>query len=197
MPRRNIRGGIVSNVKPHQLIAALMLERDLGTLPLAKAIGRASLQAPIYRFVHGEVASPKRSTAEALATYFRLPVDALYDERLATAIANERGLRTPPQHVPQQRRERRKAQSSAGSLRLPVADDAATPAAQAPRTPQGRHAAHLIDALKDAAQRDRMLAILSFHIDQERREVGARARSQQRAPAPSPAPAPRPGKARG
>jgi hypothetical protein len=79
-------------MKPYQLIAALMAREGLGALPLAKKIKKPNLQPQIHRFMHGEVESPSRSTAAPIAEYFGIPVDAIYEEKIATAIAAERGL---------------------------------------------------------------------------------------------------------
>jgi hypothetical protein len=104
MPRRIIRGCIVSAVKPYQLIAALMAREGLGPLPLARRIGKEKLQPQFHRFSKGEVANPKRTTAAPLAEYFGLPIDAIYDEKLATAIAKERGIVALPPAEPAERK---------------------------------------------------------------------------------------------
>jgi hypothetical protein len=105
MPRRIIRGCIVPAVKPYQLIAALMARAKLGSLPLAKKMNRPELQSQIYRFSHGDVASPERTTAAPLAEFFGLPIDAIYDEKLATAIAKERGITALPTPEPKPRKK--------------------------------------------------------------------------------------------
>jgi len=78
-------------MKPHELIAALM-HQEGGSLPLARKMGKPGFQSKIHKFAAGHVANPLRPTAEALAGYFNLPVDAIYDEKVATAIARERGI---------------------------------------------------------------------------------------------------------
>lgn len=92
MPHRMICLGTVSTMKPHQLIAALMLGEGLNPSSLARKIKRPELQPTIHRFVHGKTADPDRSTAEPLAAYFRVPTDAIYSEKVASLIAKERGL---------------------------------------------------------------------------------------------------------
>ena len=96
MPYRIIRPCIVGGVKPHQLIAGLMQKAGLGPSPLAKKMGKPKLQPQIHRFVNGQVANPERKTALPLAEYFGLPLEAIYDEKLATKIAAERGIQVPP-----------------------------------------------------------------------------------------------------
>lgn len=97
MPHRIIPPCIVLAVKPYQLLAALMHEKGLGSLPLARALGRPALQAPIHRFMRGNVAAPEPSTARPIAAYFDLPLEALYDEKVASRIARERGLTILPE----------------------------------------------------------------------------------------------------
>lgn len=79
-------------MKPFELIAALMHREGLGPLPLAKKMGKAKLQPQIHRFSRGEVANPDRSTAVPLAEFFHIPVEAIYDERIATEVARELGI---------------------------------------------------------------------------------------------------------
>lgn len=98
IPHRNMHCRIVAAVKPHELICRLVVEHGLaprvglGALPLAKALGRPQLQPSLHKFMAGDVTEPQRSTAESLAAYFEIPVDAVYDERVATRIARERGI---------------------------------------------------------------------------------------------------------
>lgn|GEM_PF-1862577 len=93
-------------MKPHELIHALV-ERDGGALPVAKKMGRPSFQPTLYRYINGETGSPTRRTAELIAKHFRLSVDTLYSEKLATEAADRllHGLDartgwTPEQHSP-------------------------------------------------------------------------------------------------
>jgi DNA-binding XRE family transcriptional regulator len=79
-------------MKPFELVAALMHREGLGPLPLAKKIGKAKLQPQIHRFSRGEVANPDRTTAVPIAEYFNIPVEAIYDERIATEVARELGI---------------------------------------------------------------------------------------------------------
>lgn len=99
MPHHIIRSRIVQGVKPHELIAALMARENLGPLPLAKRMGYPKLQPQIHRFVRGEVAAPKAATAAPLAAYFKIPLEAIYDEKAATEAARALGIGeglTPP-----------------------------------------------------------------------------------------------------
>ena len=105
MPHCIIRSGIFRPVKPHELIAALMAREGLGPLPLAKKMGRPKLQPQIHRFVNGEVASPARTTAEPLAAYFKIPTEAIYTEKAATAVAVERDISAVLPKAPRRKRE--------------------------------------------------------------------------------------------
>lgn len=92
MPHRIIRLGIVPAMRPHELVAALIRASGLSTVQLAKDMGQASFQGSLHKIAHGLVASPKRASADRIARYFEIPVDALYDAKVAARVAAERGL---------------------------------------------------------------------------------------------------------
>lgn len=73
---------------PHKLVAALV-DRDGGALRVAKAMGRPAFQPTLYKVAAGRVASPKRETAERIAKHFGIPVESLYDRRLATRVFDQ------------------------------------------------------------------------------------------------------------
>jgi len=120
IPHRNMPACIVFGVKPYELICHLVVERGLshelgkGALPLAKALGLPHRQSALHKFLAGEVHRPHPDSAAQLAAFFDLPLDAVYDERVATAIAAERGIAprarreslTPVTKVPAKRPER-------------------------------------------------------------------------------------------
>jgi transcriptional regulator with XRE-family HTH domain len=101
-------------MKPHELIAALMKKEGLGPLPLARKLGNAGLQPQIHRFWRGEVPEPKNSTAAPLAKYFNIPLEAIYDEKVATLVAKERGLSVVP--LPAPRAAKAKQAAATGEL---------------------------------------------------------------------------------
>lgn len=109
MPHHIIRACIVRRVKPYQLIAALMHAEGLGSLPFAKKLGKPGLQSQIHRFVNGGVDEPANSTAQPIAAYFKLPLEAMYQEKVATAIARERGITELPPAPPAPARKRKQA----------------------------------------------------------------------------------------
>lgn len=97
MPQRIICWPIVVGMKPHELLLALMAAkgrdrsgRVFGASALARAVKRP--QPTIYRLMTGEVVRPDFDTAAPVAAFFDVPITAMYDERVATAIAKERGL---------------------------------------------------------------------------------------------------------
>jgi transcriptional regulator with XRE-family HTH domain len=65
------------------------------SVQLARDMGRATFQSTLHKIMSGVVASPTRSSAERIARYFKIPIDALYDEATATQVAKDRGLDTP------------------------------------------------------------------------------------------------------
>lgn len=80
-------------MKPYELICALVVKRKiskrvgLGAYPLAVAMGKPGMQPTLQKFMRGQVANPDRTTAEPIAAFFGIPVDALYSEKLATELA--------------------------------------------------------------------------------------------------------------
>jgi len=87
-------------MQPHELIAELVRRTGKSTLQVAREMQKASFQGTLHRYINGNASNPTRQTAKAIADYFNLPVDALYDKALALRIAKERGLapdtRLPP-----------------------------------------------------------------------------------------------------
>lgn len=77
-------------MKPHELVSMLVAAHG-GSLPVAKAMGKPSFQGTLYKIADGKVTSPQRSSAERIAKFFGIPVDALYDEAVATRVAQELG----------------------------------------------------------------------------------------------------------
>lgn len=88
MPYRIMLGCIVSAVQPYELIHALV-EQAGGPLRVAKAMGTPGFQPTLHKYCAGHVRSPKRSTAERIANHFKLPIEALYDAKLAEKLSHE------------------------------------------------------------------------------------------------------------
>jgi len=79
--------------RAHQLVSLLLAQKGLNPNAAARAMcASLSFQPTLHKFLQGHVASPKRSTAERIAKFLDLPVDAIYDHKLAHSIAKERGL---------------------------------------------------------------------------------------------------------
>lgn len=70
-------------MKPAEMLKRLMASKGLNPNSLAAATNNATKQPQIYRFLNNEVAEPKRSTWEPVAKYFKISVDAFFDEKEA------------------------------------------------------------------------------------------------------------------
>jgi hypothetical protein len=103
-------------MKAHELIYALMVKEGKNPTSLAKAIKRPTLQPQLHRFFQGEVARPEYGTAELVTKHFGLPLNAMYDEKVATAIARERGIKAVPIPAPKQRIKRFEPSDEASAL---------------------------------------------------------------------------------
>lgn len=84
----------VQNVLPHELVKALV-DRDGGSLPVAKAMKAAGFQPTLHKFISGHVAQPHHATASRIANHFGVPVAALYDANVATEWFNKLRLKRP------------------------------------------------------------------------------------------------------
>lgn len=149
MSQHIIALGIVRPVKPYQLIAALMHREGTGPYPLSKKLGIPSLQGQIHRYSKGDVKQPAPSTVSPLAKHFGLPLEAFYDEKVATAIAKERGITALPERAPKA-----------------AASEAPT---HAPPTPvfseEASDAAHMLDSVKDPELKSRIYSRWSQIFD--------------------------------
>lgn len=86
-------------MKPHELLKLLADQSGLSTLQLAREIYRDSFQGTLYRLIEGESKSPKHETAERIAKYFDIPIEALYKSNVATSVAIAKGLIPKPKHT--------------------------------------------------------------------------------------------------
>lgn len=90
MPHRIIHGRIVLDVKqPHELVHRLV-EDAKGSYAVARAMKAPNFQGTLFKFCAGKVAQPTRETAERIANHFGIPVDAIYDPKVATKVWRER-----------------------------------------------------------------------------------------------------------
>lgn len=64
----------------------------MSELEAAKAMRSATFQGTLHRFLHDDTRSPSRATAELIANYFKIPVDAIYNAAAATRVAVDLGL---------------------------------------------------------------------------------------------------------
>ena len=74
-----------SCVKAHEFIRWLV-SRAGGPLQVSKAMRTPSFQPTLHKICRGLVVSPKRATAERIAAHFKIPVDAVYDDTVATRL---------------------------------------------------------------------------------------------------------------
>lgn len=73
-------------MEPHELLKRLVDEAG-GSLKVAKAMGQASFQGTLHKISHGNVSNPKYESAERISRHFGIPVQALYDKKVATEVA--------------------------------------------------------------------------------------------------------------
>jgi hypothetical protein len=78
-------------MKSHELIRALV-EQGGGSLPVAKAMHAPNFQGTLHKICAGRVDSPSHASAERIAKHFKIPLEAIYDDKVATAIARDRGM---------------------------------------------------------------------------------------------------------
>ncbi len=65
-----------------------------GLTPTSAAAKAKGSQPQLHRYLRGESLEPRRSTLAPFARIFKVPLDAFYNEALATQVARERGLLT-------------------------------------------------------------------------------------------------------
>ena len=81
-----------SAMKGRDLLQLLLDKRGMTANALATAIKGATKQPQIHKFLSGTANEPRRSTLAPIADYFKIPVDAFYDEFLADKTAFQLGL---------------------------------------------------------------------------------------------------------
>lgn len=72
-------------VKAHEFIRWLV-SRGGGPLQVSKAMRTPSFQPTLHKICRGLVVSPKRASAERIAAHFKIPVDAVYDDTVASRL---------------------------------------------------------------------------------------------------------------
>lgn len=75
----------------HELVNALVANAG-GTFAVARAMRRPTFQGTLHKIATGKVDSPSRQSAERIAAHFKIDVNALYDDRTASAEASRLGL---------------------------------------------------------------------------------------------------------
>jgi transcriptional regulator with XRE-family HTH domain len=87
-------------MQPYELVRALVHEQTRhgkSVTEIAREMQSRNFQGTLHKFLSGQVREPSRATAERIARYFKLPLEALYDVRVATAEAARRGLPALPE----------------------------------------------------------------------------------------------------
>ena len=101
-------------MKPHEVVAILVANaggaKRVADEMLRLRLTDKNLQSHVHKFAAGDVQvrGPAHSTAMPLATYLEIPLNAIYDEKAATAVAVERKLTALP--VPDVKPRKRKPQ---------------------------------------------------------------------------------------
>lgn len=75
----------------HELVNALVTKSG-GSYAVARAMRRPTFQGTLHKIATGKVDSPSRQSAERIAAHFRIDVNAMYDDRLASQEAARLGL---------------------------------------------------------------------------------------------------------
>lgn len=70
------------------------LVSSAGLTPTSVAAQAKGSQPQLHRYLAGESLEPRRSTLAPFARFFKVPLEAFYNEALATEVARERGLLT-------------------------------------------------------------------------------------------------------
>lgn len=81
---------------PRDLLRELMKAEGENPNSLAKKLKMQ--QSTLHRFMSGEAKEPRRSSLSPVAEHFGIPIDALFDEKIADAVFRERfrpGAATP------------------------------------------------------------------------------------------------------
>jgi hypothetical protein len=78
-------------VQPNELVRGLIDQSGERLTVVANRI-QAGFQPTLHKFVSGRTREPSRQTAALIAEFFRIPLEALYDEEVATKVAAERGI---------------------------------------------------------------------------------------------------------
>lgn len=86
-------------MKPHELVFALV-ERGGGASKVARAMGYPGFQGTLHKIAAGRVESPTRESAERISRFFDIPIDALYDSRVAARVLRDKFANVPANEAP-------------------------------------------------------------------------------------------------
>lgn len=81
-----------NTMKGRELLKLLLKKHSLSGNGLVTALGGKIKQPTLHKFLELDTRESRRSTLQPVADYFKIPVEAFYDEFLADKIAYQRGL---------------------------------------------------------------------------------------------------------
>jgi hypothetical protein len=76
-------------MKPHELVRRLVGDAG-GAWAVAKAMNTPNFQGTLHKICAGNVPEPSRKSADRIAKHFKIPVEAIYEPRVAAQIFVER-----------------------------------------------------------------------------------------------------------
>lgn len=106
MPWRIIRPCIVLGMKPRELVYALMVELGLNPSSLSRKMKSGNKQPLIHRYLQGKVERPDAATAMPMARVLGIPLEAIYEEKQASAYAKAHGIHAIP--IPEAKKREKK-----------------------------------------------------------------------------------------
>lgn len=111
-------------MEPRELVRKLMEREGVNPNSLADALRGKISQPQIHKFISGKVKEPRRTTLKPLADHYGLPLDALFDKEMATAIAIKRGFLPEVAHAapPPQQVDLDQVQDDAGVVEVTLSE---------------------------------------------------------------------------
>ena len=81
-------------MKPQDLVARLIADAGETPTSIAKKTRPRIVQSTLHRYLTAETSEARRSSLQPLAVYLGIPVDALYDPKMAAEVASLKGYGT-------------------------------------------------------------------------------------------------------
>jgi transcriptional regulator with XRE-family HTH domain len=83
-----------------ELFRLLMAREGLNPYSLSKRLNGRTKQPQLHRYLKGSAAEPRRATLAPVAEFFKIPLEALFDDDAATEAARSLGLMGEPAAEP-------------------------------------------------------------------------------------------------